>query len=267
MDTIVDIVGSLIALEYFNISEVCCSPLPMGRGFVKCAHGNLPLPAPAVCELLRDIPVYGVDQGKELVTPTGAVLATQLADTFGNMPAMTVKKTGYGAGNNILRNEQPNLLRLLVGEKNVAEEIQTVEIIECNLDDWNTEMFPYLSELLFEANALDVSLTPLLMKKGRPGQCLQVICAPHNALPLRQIILAETSTIGLRFRQENRMTLARESVQITTKWGNITAKQVQKPDGTIIYPEYEACKRIAQTEQIPLSRVYNAVIQAGEKKE
>ena len=267
VDTIVDIVGSLIALDYFCITEVSCSPLPMGRGFVKCDHGNLPLPAPAVCELLRDIPVYGVEQNKELVTPTGAVLATQLADTFGTIPTMTVKDIGYGAGNHTLSNDQPNLLRLLIGEKEVVEETQTVEIIECNLDDWNTEMFPYLSELLFEANALDVSLSPLLMKKGRPGQRIQVICAPHNALPLKQIILSETSAIGLRFRQENRMTLARESVEIETEWGSITAKQVQKPDGKVIYPEYEACKKTAKNENIPLARVYNAVMQTGAKKD
>ncbi len=267
VDTIVDIVGALIALDYFGITEISCSPLPMGRGFVKCDHGNLPLPAPAVCELLRDIPVYGVEQDKELVTPTGAVLATQLADNFGLMPTMTVKNTGYGAGNNILNNEQPNLLRLLIGKKKVVEETQTVEIIECNLDDWNTEMFPYLSELLFNANALDVSLTPLLMKKGRPGQRLQVICTPHNALPLKQIILAETSAIGLRFRQENRMTLPRKSVEVVTKWGKIKAKQIQKPDGKVIYPEYEECKKVAQSEKIPLERVYRAVIQAGKKEE
>ena len=180
---------------------------------------------------------------------------------------MTVKNIGYGAGNHKLSNKQPNLLRLLIGEKEVVEESQTVEIIECNLDDWNTEMFPYLSELLFEANALDVSLSPLLMKKGRPGQRLQVICAPHNALPLKQIILSETSAIGLRFRQENRMTLARESVEIETKWGSITAKQVQKPDGKVIYPEYEACKKIAQTEKISLAHVYSAVMQTGAKKD
>ena len=267
VDTIVDIVGSLIALDYFAITEVCCSPLPMGRGFVKCDHGNLPLPAPAVCELLHGIPVYGVEQDKELVTPTGAVLAAQLADNFGSMPTMVIKSTGYGAGNNMLGNDQPNLLRLLIGEKEVVKEAQTVEIIECNLDDWNTETFPYLAELLFEANALDVSLSPLLMKKGRPGQRLQVICAPHNATPLRQIILTETSAIGLRFRQENRITLPREPVEIVTEWGSITAKQVQKPDGNVIYPEYETCKKVAQAHNIPLSRVYNAVIQAGEKKE
>ncbi len=267
VDTIVDIVGTLVALEYFGITEISCSPLPMGRGFVTCDHGNLPLPAPAVCELLRDIPVYGVEQDKELVTPTGAVLAGQLASNFGLIPTMTVKNTGYGAGNNILNNEQPNLLRLLIGEKEIVDETQQVEVIECNLDDWNTEMFPHLSELLFNANALDVSLTPLLMKKGRPGQRLQVICTPHDAFPLKQIILAETSAIGLRFRQENRMTLARESVVVATKWGQIKAKQVEKPDGKIIYPEYEECKKIAQSENIPLARVYRAVMQAGEKEE
>jgi len=266
VDTIVDIVGSLIAIEYFGIMEISCSPLPMGRGFVKCDHGNLPLPAPAVCELLRDIPVYGVEQDKELVTPTGAVLATQLADNFGMMPTMIVKKTGYGAGKNILDNEQPNLLRLLIGEKEIVEETQTVEIIECNLDDWNSEMFPHLSELLFNADALDVSLTPILMKKGRPGQRLQVISKPHKAFPLKQIILAETSAIGLRFRQESRMTLPRESVEVATSWGKIKAKQVHKPDGKIIYPEYEECRKIAQSENIPLERVYRAVIQAERKE-
>ncbi len=266
VDTIVDIVGTLIALDYFDITETSCSPLPMGRGFVRCDHGNLPLPAPAVCELLRDIPVYGVEQDKELVTPTGAALASQLADTFGILPGMTITHTGYGAGSNILNNEQPNLLRLLIGNKEVVEETQLVEIIECNLDDWNTEMFPYLSELLFSANALDVSLTPILMKKGRPGQQLQVICAPRDAFPLKQIILTETSAIGLRFRQENRMTLPRETVEVTTRWGKIEAKQVAKPDGTTIYPEYEACRAIAQSENIPLERVYKAVLQAGEEK-
>ncbi len=266
VDTIVDIAGTLIAIDYFGITEISCSPLPMGRGFVRCDHGNLPLPAPAVCELLRDIPVYGVEQDKELVTPTGAVLASQLADTFGILPGMTITHTGYGAGSNILNNEQPNLLRLLIGKKEVIKETQQVEIIECNLDDWNTEMFPYLSELLFSANALDVSLTPVLMKKGRPGQQLQIICAPRDAFPLKQIILTETSAIGLRFRQENRMTLPRDTVEVATRWGKIKAKQVEKPDGTTIYPEYEACKEIAQSENISLERIYKAVIQAGEEK-
>ncbi|RUM46414.1 MAG: nickel pincer cofactor biosynthesis protein LarC [Desulfocapsa sp.] len=266
VDTIVDVVGTLIALDYFNITELICSPLPMGRGFVNCAHGRLPLPAPAVCELLKDIPVYGVAQDQELVTPTGAVLAACLADSFGSIPSMNIKQTGYGAGNNQLKNKQPNLLRLLIGQKEAVNEAQSVEIIECNLDDWNTEMFPYLSEKLFAGGALDVSLSPLLMKKGRPGQQLQVICPIHQGLTLRQIIFSETSAIGLRFRHENRMTLTRKTVNIPTQWGNIAAKEVQKPQGVVIYPEYEACKKVAQAEDIPLPDIYNAVIQAGEKK-
>jgi len=266
VDTIVDVAGTLIALDYFNITELICSPLPMGQGFVNCAHGRLPLPAPAVCELLKDIPVYGVEQDQELVTPTGAVLAAYLADSFGNMPSMNIKQTGYGAGSNRLKNKQPNLLRLLIGEKEAVDEAQNVEIIECNLDDWNTEMFPYLSEQLFANGALDVSLSPLLMKKGRPGQRLQVICPLHQGLILKQIILSETSAIGLRFRKEKRMTLARKSISISTQWGNIAAKEVQKPHGVVIYPEYEACRKIAQAENIPLPDIYNAVIQAGEKK-
>ena len=266
VDTIVDIAGTLIALDYFAVTEIICSPLPMGQGFVDCAHGRLPLPAPAVCELLRDVPVYGVEQNRELVTPTGAVLAVHIADSFGNMPTMNIKHVGYGAGSNQLKNKQPNLLRLLIGEKTAVDEAQDIEIIECNLDDWNTEMFPYLSEQLFAGGALDVSLSPLLMKKGRPGQRLQVICAVQQGLHLKQIILSETSAIGLRFRQEKRMTLPREAVSIETEWGNIAAKKVQKAHGNVIYPEYEACRKVARTENIPLPDIYNAVIQAGEKK-
>lgn len=260
IDTIVDIVGALVGLTHMGIDKVVCSPLPMGHGFVHCAHGRLPLPAPAVCELLNDAPVYGVDQDKELVTPTGAVLAVGLANTFGNMPAMTVKKIGYGAGTHKLKNDQPNLLRLIIGEPHLEQqESSLVEIIETNLDDWNSEGFPYLCDLLFAQGALDVSLSPLIMKKGRPGQLLRVIASPVHALELKQTILSETTAIGLRFRKEERMTLEREAVLVSTPWGEIVAKKVQTPKGTVIYPEYEACIKIAKKEQIPLARVYQAV--------
>ncbi len=266
VDTIVDIVGSLIGLDHLGITKTICSPLPMGRGFVHCDHGNLPLPAPAVCALLQEAPTYGVDQEKELVTPTGAALAMQLASDFGRMPAMTIKKVGYGAGSSTLKHDQPNLLRLIIGEQQHTEESQSVEIIECNLDDWNTEMFPYLSEQLFDNGALDVSLSSLLMKKGRPGHRLQVIARPAHALTLKQIVLSETTTIGLRFRQEQRITLSRKIVQVNTQWGKVEAKQVQTPEGVAIYPEYEVCKIIAQSNKIPLTQVYYAVIQAASKE-
>ncbi len=259
VDTIVDIVGSLIGFEKLGIDQIICSPLPMGHGFVRCAHGTLPLPVPAVCELLRDIPIYGVEQEKELVTPTGAVLATSLASSFGKIPAMTVKSIGYGGGSHKLKEEQPNLLRLIVGEAVGVQESDVVEIIETNLDDWNSEGFPYLCDLLFAQGALDVSLSPLIMKKGRPGQLLRVICDPVNGQDLKQIILSETTAIGVRFRKEERMTLAREAVMVSTPWGEVVAKKVQTPKGTVIYPEYEACRKIAKENKIPLARVYDAV--------
>ena len=259
VDTIVDIVGALIGFKELGIKQIICSPLPMGHGLVRCAHGNLPLPAPAVSEILQNIPVYGVNQEKELVTPTGAVLATGLASSFEKMPTMTIKSIGYGAGSHELTDDQPNLLRLFIGETLAAQENETVEVIETNLDDWNSEGFPYLCDLLFEKGALDVSLSPLIMKKGRPGQLLRVITKPANGLALKQIILSETTAIGVRFHNEERMILAREAVMVTTPWGEIVAKKVQTPKGSVIYPEYEACKEVAEANQIPLAHVYQVV--------
>ncbi|AGF77399.1 TIGR00299 family protein [Desulfocapsa sulfexigens DSM 10523] len=265
VDTIVDIVGSLIGLEELGIEKIVCSPLPMGQGSVRCAHGNLPLPAPAVCELLLDTPVYGVDQEKELITPTGAVLATGLASSFGKIPAMTVKAIGYGAGNHTLNGDQPNLLRLIVGEAILVQESDVVEVIETNLDDWNSEGFPYLCDRLFARGALDISLSPLIMKKGRPGQLLRVICEPVRGLELKQIILSETTAIGVRFRKEERMTLPREKIMVSTPWGEIVAKKVHTPEGTVIYPEYEACREVAEKNQIPLARVYRSICGTEER--
>jgi uncharacterized protein (TIGR00299 family) protein len=259
VDTIVDIVGTLLGFRELGIEQIICSPLPMSHGFVRCAHGNIPLPAPAVCELLRDIPVYGVEQEKELVTPTGAVLAAGLANSFGKIPAMTVKDIGYGAGSHELAGDQPNLLRLIIGEATAIQESGVVEIIETNLDDWNSEGFPYLCDLLLAKGALDVSLSPLIMKKGRPGQLLRVITDPAHGLELKQIILSETTAIGVRFRKEERITLAREAVMVSTPWGEIVAKKVQTPKGMVIYPEYESCRKVAETNKIPLARVYQSV--------
>ncbi len=259
VDTIIDITGSLIGLKKLGVEQIFCSPLPMGHGFVDCAHGHLPLPAPAVCELLKNTPVYGVQQTKELVTPTGAALATGLADSFGAMPTMTISKTGYGAGQHTLSNKQPNLLRLIIGTSVSSNESKVVEIIETNLDDWNSEGFPYLCDLLFAKGALDVSLSPLIMKKGRPGQLLRVISDPVHSLDLKNIILSETTSIGLRFRKEERMTLARKNVMVDTPWGKIVAKKVLTPVGATIYPEYEACRRVAEEHQIPLAQVYHTV--------
>ena len=259
LDTIVDVVGTLIGLQHFGITRLFCSHLPTSHGFIQCAHGLLPLPAPAVCELLVGIPTYGVDLQQELITPTGAALVATLVAQYGPLPPMTITATGYGAGSHVLTNGQPNLLRVIIGKGVELCEQQRVEVIETNLDDWSPEGFPYLGELLFAQGALDVSLAPIQMKKGRPGFALQVICPPASAHLLKEIILSETTAIGLRFRHESRRTLPREQVSVTTPWGDIAAKKVETPAGTVIYPEYEACRKIAASNKVPLQQVYHAV--------
>jgi len=261
IDTIIDVVGVVIGLHHLGISRLFSSPLPWNHGFIDCAHGRMPLPAPAVCELLTNVPVYASALTQELVTPTGAALLTSLCQDFGPLPAMTITNTGHGAGSQELANHQPNLLRLIIGEETAEnKEAQSVEIIETHLDDWNSEGFPYLCDLLLAQGALDVSLTPMLMKKGRPGQQLRVICHPAYGLRLKQTILAETTAIGLRFRTEARLTLKREQVTVKTPWGEIMAKKVETPAGPRIYPEYEACRKLAESARIPLPQIYNAVM-------
>ncbi len=259
VDAIVDIVGAAIGLSFLNIDKLICSPLPMPRGFVTCAHGKLPVPAPAVCKILADVPVYGVDYDLEMVTPTGASIIKALSDGFGPFPSMILHKTGYGAGSHILPDNQPNCLRLVLGIIQKASESQTVEVIETNLDDWSPEGFPFLYNRLFDKGALDVSLVPIQMKKGRPGFLLQVISSPAHAWELKNIILTETTAIGLRYRQESRWTLPREMGTIDTQWGPLQVKKVETPAGTVLYPEYEDCRRIAEQNNIPLKEVYAQV--------
>ncbi len=263
LDTIVDIVGTVIGLHHLGIHRLFCSFLPTSHGFVKCAHGLLPLPAPAVCELLRGVPTYGVKLEQELITPTGAALVATLAEGFGPLPPMAITATGYGAGSRTLTNGQPNLLRIIIGEAIDLSEEQSVEVIETNLDDWSPEGFPYLCELLFGQGALDVTLAPIQMKKGRPGFTLQVISPPAYAHLLKDIILAETTAIGLRFRNESRKTLQREKIAIPTRWGEIPAKRVCTPRGPVTYPEYEECRKIAVRHKVPLQAVYNEVRNNG----
>ena len=259
VDTIVDVVGTVAGLHILGIDRLISSPIPLGHGLVHCAHGTLPLPAPAVCELLQNVPIYGVACDQELVTPTGAALLKVLADGFGPMEPMIIARTGYGAGTLILPGQQPDLFRLVLGQPQNAEEAQEVEIIETHLDDWNPEGFPYICDLLMAKGALDVSLAPQQTKKGRPGFRLQVICAPAHAQLLKTTVLTETSAIGLRFRKERRITLPREKVLIDTKWGQVAAKRIRMPGGLRVTPEYESCREIAHKHGVPLQAVYAAV--------
>ncbi|KPJ98327.1 MAG: hypothetical protein AMJ60_08710 [Desulfobacterales bacterium SG8_35] len=259
IDSIIDIIGSVIGLEYLNIDRLVTSPLPMPRGWVHCVHGMLPLPAPAVCEILADVPVYGSNIQQELVTPTGAALVKSLSSSFGDFPAMRIKRTGYGAGSRKLPGDIPNLFRLVIGIEQKTAESQEVEVIETNLDDWSPEPFPHLCEQLFSAGALDVSLVPIHMKKGRPGFLLRVITEPAKSWDIKNCIFAETTSIGLRFRREKRMTLPRDSGTVKTRWGPVAVKRVAAASGFILYPEYEDCRRVALENRIPLKEIYEAV--------
>ena len=266
IDAIVDIVGVAIGLAALKITQLHCAPLPMPSGWVRCAHGLLPLPAPAVCELLQGVPTYGVELSQELVTPTGAAIVKTLATGYGPMPPMTITGVGYGAGSQELSNGQANLLRLILGTARPVVEAQEVEVIETHLDDWSPETFPYLSEQLFSLNALDVALIPIQMKKGRPGFLLRVICDRAAALAVKECILSETTAIGLRFRTEQRWTLPREGGTIPTRWGEVRVKKVTTPAGKVLTPEYEDCKRVAIEHHVPLKEVYAEVGRAEGKR-
>jgi uncharacterized protein (TIGR00299 family) protein len=259
LDSIIDIVGSVIGLDYFEIDHLITSSLPMPRGWISCDHGMLPLPAPAVCEILKNVPVYGSSIEEELVTPTGAAIVKSMSNNFGDFPAMKISRIGYGAGSKKLPRDIPNLFRLVIGYERKVEETQEIEVIETNLDDWSPESYPHLCEQLFSIGALDVSLIPVHMKKGRPGFLLSVITNPACSWEIKNCILSETTSIGLRFRREKRMTLSRETGTVNTNWGQIRAKRVETPTGYSLYPEYEDCRRVALEKKVPLKDVYAAV--------
>jgi uncharacterized protein (TIGR00299 family) protein len=259
LDTIIDIVGSTIGLVHLGIEHLVTAPLPMSRGWVDCQHGKLPLPAPAICEILKGVPVKGSGLDQELVTPTGAALVKTLSRSFGDFPAMTITQTGYGMGSHILTDGRPNLLRLIIGQTLDVEECQEIEVIETNLDDWSPETFPHLCDLLISLGALDVSLVSIQMKKGRPGFLLRVLANPTHAHEIKQCILSETTAIGLRFRTEKRLTLAREFGTVKTIWGRVKVKRVETPTGPVVYPEYDDCQRLAIEHDITLKEVYAEV--------
>lgn len=260
VDSIIDIVGAAIGLDYFSITNLICAPLPMGRGWVKSCHGVLPLPAPAVCELVKGVPIYGVDLEMELVTPTGAAIVKTCVQNFGSLPAMTIANIGHGVGSKQRPDGQANLLRLMIGEAQSVAELQEVIVIETNLDDWSPETYPFLCDRLFGSGALDVALIPIQMKKGRPGFTIQVIAAPVHAFVLRQILFSETSAIGVRFRREERQTLPRRLGTVLTRFGEVKVKLIDIPGGNRITPEYEDCRRIAFESGAPIAEVYRAVM-------
>jgi uncharacterized protein (TIGR00299 family) protein len=262
VDSIVDIVGAAVGFEMLGIDEFACSALDVGAGQVKTAHGLLPVPAPATAELLRGAPTYSSGIQRELVTPTGAAIATTLATRYAEMPTMTLRAAGYGAGSadNV---EKPNVLRLLVGENAVSEAGEQwsapVTVIEMNVDDMSPQIYGYFAEKALATGALDVFSTPAQMKKNRPGLLVTLLCEPGNAARLIDLVFRETTTIGIRTYEARRKTLDREVVPVATPFGEVRMK-VSHMNGTVLNatPEYEDCQRIAAERGIPLKQVIAA---------
>ena len=267
VDSIVDIVGACVAWDWFDLEEAWVSPLPLGSGWVQSAHGRLPLPAPATLRLLDGVPTYGTDLEAELVTPTGAALLTTLADGFGVRPAMTITVTGHGAGTRDLA-DRPNILRLTVGRAErgstgaAAGEEQLV-VGETNIDDMNPELMPHLIERLLASGALDAWVAPIQMKKGRPAWTLSFLARPHQADELAGLVLAESTSLGIRLYPVRRLSLEREPVRVETPFGLVTAKKIMRGGAVEIAPEFEECRRLADETGHSLREIYAAVIKAG----
>lgn len=256
VDTIVDIVCSAAGAESLAIDKWMASPLNVGSGTVHCAHGTLPVPAPATLALLGDAPVYSAGQPMERVTPTGATILKMLGVEYGSLPAMRVKVSGYGAGGKETPG-QPNLLRLLVGQSDDAQAIEPIAILETVIDDSSPQLLAYVSDLLLSAGAWDVYRVAVQMKKGRIGVQMTVLCRPDLVPSLSDLILRETTTIGLHWRLENKIALKREFAEASTEWGPVKIKVARWPSGQVANaaPEYEDCRRIAELHNLPLKHV------------
>lgn len=267
VDAIVDIVGTALCVDYLKIDHVVSSHIPLGKGFVSCQHGKLPVPAPATVEILKGVPVYGADIPHELVTPTGAAIVSSLADRFEPIPEMEIEAIGYGAGTRDLE-QRPNLLRVLMGRNGDYEQIienDRLLIIETCIDDMNPEVFGFLMEQLFEDGVLDVYWIPVFMKKNRPGTMVQVLCRLDQKEMVCNRIFKETTTIGIRYYEAARSILRRKQAEIDTTFGTVAVKKVTHPDGSIrLVPEYEACKRIAKEKNLPLRAVYEQISKEAE---
>ncbi len=261
LDAIVDVVGACIGFEMLGIERFACSPLHVGSGMVEMAHGRFPVPPPAVVELLRGKPVYASDITGELVTPTGAAIVSTVCDSFGQMPAMRIERTGYGAGAREYE-RFPNVLRVILGETEGAEtnvETEKLILLETNIDDASPQILGHVMEQAFAADALDCFFTSVQMKKNRPGVLLSILCAPAEQRRMEELLFTETTTLGVRATEVERRALRREIVRVETEYGAIDVKVRRIPhgmrDGT---PEYEQCRAAAQKANVPLRVVEEA---------
>ncbi len=259
-DSIVDIMAAAIGTQELGVNAFHFSRIPLGRGITRSRHGPLPVPGPATVELLKGLPVFGVEIDAETVTPTGAALVRALGQTFGAQPAMTINQVGYGTGQKDFPT-RPNLFRLIVGDADAGWSQERMLVIETNIDDMNPQFYDHVMERLFAAGARDVFLAPIQMKKNRPGTLLRVIAEPGDREKLAKIIFYETSTIGIRYYPIGRIILRRKSKKIQTRYGEVTIKIVEQPDGRKrMMPEYDDMKRLAATKKVPIKLIYDEVM-------
>jgi uncharacterized protein (TIGR00299 family) protein len=245
VDALVDVVAFCAGLEWLGVDRVICSPLPLGRGFVDCAHGRLPLPAPAVVNLLEGLPVIGWPTAVETVTPTGAALVSSLAHEFGGLPAMRLTRQGWGGGSRA-SSGGPNLVRLMLGTSDEALASDSVAELVCHIDDQSPEDLPMIFERLLKEGALDVAAAPLYMKKGRPGLMLTVLCPPQRAEDMARLVLEQTSSLGLRLRLSQRRLLERDQISVDTPWGPVLVKRAKVGEGYRLHPEADEVARICR---------------------
>jgi hypothetical protein len=265
IDSIVDIVGCCVAFDALKIERIISSPLHVGSGAFKCAHGTYPVPGPATAELLKGIPIYSKEIEGELVTPTGAAIISTLAESYGPMPMMKIEKIGYGAGTRDYP-KFPNVLRAIIGEleEDADQTPTTVTVIEANIDDLNAQVFGYLMEKVLAAGALDIFYTPAQMKKNRPGVLLTLLCKPEDRERMSEIIFRETTTLGVRYRNERREILTREFVTVETEYGPIRIKVSRARDGRVMNasPEFEDCRVAADKHGVGLRDAQTAALKA-----
>lgn len=262
LDSVVDIVGAVWGFCQLEIERVYVSRVNVGTGFVQCEHGLLPVPAPATLALMKGKPIYSSGVERELLTPTGAAILTTFASEFGRMPVMKVERIGYGAGKANL--PHPNLLRLITGREESLASQEKVIVVETNIDDMNPQFYDYLMEKLFKMEVQEVFLTPVQMKKNRPATLLTVICSSERLSSVIDFLIRETTTIGLRWREEERSCADREIISLQTKYGKIRFKLARwKGKAVNLSPEYEDCKRIAFNKEVSIKEVYEEAKRVG----
>jgi uncharacterized protein (TIGR00299 family) protein len=265
VDSIVDIVGGCQAIHMLGADKIYSSPINTGEGTVTCEHGVFPVPAPATLELLKGIPCYSSGIKKEMATPTGVSMIGHFANKFSSMPHMAIEKIGYGAGGHITK-ELPNMLRVIVGSTDDCNDSK-ISVVETNIDDMNPEFYDHVMDSLFSAGAVDVYITPIIMKKGRPAVKISALVSRDHHAQISNILLKETSTFGTRSYEVDRKVLDRSWKTITSPWGKAKVK-IGKMDGKILHisPEYEDCKRIAGEKGVALKTVYEEIMKLADKK-